>query len=477
MKQDEIRIWLWLRNRTDHKNHARVIYVSERPSALTWIWNRSDKPYSCRLDEASRYFDAISTPAELSAAGVKDEDRLLCQRNVWDGVRFKTNVSYELTMVFECFVNQDYAFDVYADGKLKHGTHDQSITKDVTADAHELRSRADIAQAVTDFRSRRAGAEGKKQVHPNLTVRVGDLIGFDYDDGRAAGCWRVSSLSPPRGDTTGVTVQRWDAESATWIYDGRAWFHRWRFNTPAEIASTTIKLDDIANPELRAAVEALRRPTLKWLESVGCQLRRRRPDGKWEFWNRPESAWRVSFGGDIEHAGLSDATPSQIIAANVPDADIPACQIEGVRKERAKQTVSPSSPPTSTDSQIFDLADGRRIGVSADMSCGKPVLSVTELEFPSSPPPESGACQCEAANTKPSILSDSWRSIRKFDDAEKCIRQMVDDCLHDQSDNIKAHFVRSLRRHFEDLVYYAKFRRELARESLGVEANGKEVAA
>lgn len=30
--------------------------------------------------------------------------------------------------------------------------------------------------------------------------------------------------------------------------------------------------------------------------------------------------------------------------------------------------------------EIFDLSDGRRVGVSADMSCGKPVLTVTELE-------------------------------------------------------------------------------------------------
>lgn len=69
------------------------------------------------------------------------------------------------------------------------------------------------------------------------------------------------------------------------------------------------------------------------------------------------------------------------------------------KRDATQSTYKQFTPPASPNSdRIFDLADGRRVGVVADMHCGKAVLSVTELEAASPNASEKccGSCQAEA---------------------------------------------------------------------------------
>ena len=161
MKQEEVKVGLWLRNRSDHANHARVIYVSEKPSALTYIWNRSDKPYSCRFDEMYQYFDAISTPAELKAAGVKDEDRLIEQQDWRIGVELFALDDIARVSVVEVKVDGERiadATDTVVEAIVRTFS---SFNRDVTNDPQCLKFYSVfLRDVVIVHRSRRAGGEG-----------------------------------------------------------------------------------------------------------------------------------------------------------------------------------------------------------------------------------------------------------------------------------------------------------------------------
>lgn len=267
MKKDEMKIGLYVGSEIP----SRVLWFDERWAVVTNSY--SDMPVV--LDRKATIVDP-STPAELTAAGVPDSQRLVEQRSEWSGVRlwigdFCTRPAY-------CWFTIDHGGWRPLDGYVHEG--------EVTT--------------------------GK------------DYIG-KYDGGDC-----VEVTTDPR---------------YAWVY----------------------QREDVLQAVVKFRSER-REAGLKWCGVCGVIIKSN--GSRAEFWNGAKwlETCRIDSGFDTV------ATPEQIAQSGVPLSDIPD---PALRASVEKLRTSLSSSFT------VECADGKTLGISADMQCGKPVLSVTELESPS----------------------------------------------------------------------------------------------
>ncbi len=208
MKNEDLKVGQWWGN-----GNALPIKILDVYAPRSTYWYRHHDRTSEYLGKLPSSADPplrLLSPAELSAAGIADSDRLCEQRSVndWDGVTFKydRDVGPRPYSQFECFVDGRYAFDVLMSDVLNNNHH-EAYTVDVTDKCGEFRSREDVLAAVLAFRKKRD--EGKLRAPPSASVRnsLDSSCVLDLADGRRVGvsadmhCGKpvlsVTELDPP----------------------------------------------------------------------------------------------------------------------------------------------------------------------------------------------------------------------------------------------------------------------------------------